>query len=71
MTASTDLSQITLEQLEERIREREAAAVLLPPGKIRRAIFVEITRLRAEAAEAVTRSEGKEPQTCSESRPSP
>ena len=68
MTVSTELSLFTLEQLDERIREREAAAALLPPGKIRQATFIEITRLRAEAA--LRRSEGGEPQTSRDSRPS-
>jgi hypothetical protein len=49
MVISTDISRFTVEQLDEFIREREAAAALLPPGKIRQAIFVEITRLRSEA----------------------
>ena len=49
MVVSTDLSRITVEQLDEFIRDREAAAALLPPGKIRQAIFLEITRLRSDA----------------------
>jgi hypothetical protein len=48
MTVSTDRSQFTIDQLDERIREREGAAALLPPGKVRQAIFLEITQLRAE-----------------------
>ena len=69
MTVSTDLSLFTLEQLDERVREREAAAALLPPGKIRQAVFLEITRLRAEAT--LRRSKGREPQALRDIGPSP
>ena len=47
---ASELAQLTPQQIEERVKEREATAALLPPGKIRQAIFVEITQLRAASA---------------------
>jgi hypothetical protein len=45
-----DLSGLSAQQIEDLVKEQEATAALLPPGKIRQAIFLEITRLRTAAA---------------------
>ena len=40
----------TPQELEERIREREFEAALLPPGTARQSVLIEVAQLRAYAS---------------------